>query len=271
MTEVRQGPTPRVRFREVSVKSELTVATYSVCFAPKKYFFIRHFYWTNCEGQLGKLCTKQSKHLSTRIFFFLFSLFLTVIFRCALDVHDFGRGPVFLLRNPCCRVQATSTPLRRSSSLAFTDSPDGCRRRLIADAGDQDYSSSEESSLSCALSLEDWDLVPGMSARKVKGQEFLRRLKISLSDTEQNETWVLILSCVKKKKKRPKILAFILARVLPRVCLSEALSVLMLFCALSNRWRPFSYFIIVFCLFTREKIGNWEKCTEYGKKRQSDR
>ena len=30
MTEVQQGPTPRVRFREVSVKRELTVQRHSV-------------------------------------------------------------------------------------------------------------------------------------------------------------------------------------------------------------------------------------------------
>ena len=32
MTEVRQGPTPRVRFREVSVKRDLTVYGFIFCF-----------------------------------------------------------------------------------------------------------------------------------------------------------------------------------------------------------------------------------------------
>ena len=47
MTEVRQGPTPRVRFREVSVKRELAVFSfitafyliYIVVFLPQDYYF----------------------------------------------------------------------------------------------------------------------------------------------------------------------------------------------------------------------------------------
>ena len=47
MTEVRQGPTPRVRFREVSVKRELSVFSlitafyliYIVVFLPQDFFF----------------------------------------------------------------------------------------------------------------------------------------------------------------------------------------------------------------------------------------
>ena len=55
-------------------------------------------------------------------------------------------------------------------------------RRLVPTyCEDHDSSGSEESSLSCIQSLDGWELVSRDVLKKLKGQEFLRRLQVSMN------------------------------------------------------------------------------------------
>lgn len=77
-------------------------------------------------------------------------------------------------------------------SFQLTDSPTAmppsspgqrlASRRLVSTyCEDNDSSGSEESSLSCIQSLDGWELVSKDVLKKLKGQEFLRRLQVSMS------------------------------------------------------------------------------------------
>ena len=55
MTEVRQRPTPRVRFREVSVKRELTVYSWASTVARVAWFeAVVLYYFTMCQAVFSK-------------------------------------------------------------------------------------------------------------------------------------------------------------------------------------------------------------------------
>lgn len=63
-------------------------------------------------------------------------------------------------------------------------SPGKCltsRRLIPTDCEDHDSSGSEESSLSCIQSVDGWELVSRDVLKKLKGQEFLRRLQVSMN------------------------------------------------------------------------------------------
>ena len=55
------------------------------------------------------------------------------------------------------------------------------RTLVPTDGEDHDSSGSEESSLSCIQSVNGWELVSKDVLKKLKGQEFLRRLQVSMS------------------------------------------------------------------------------------------
>lgn len=69
-----------------------------------------------------------------------------------------------------------------TASSADTQQRVPAARRLIPIEYNEDHDSSEseESSLSCIPSVEGWDMVPKDAQRKLKGQEFLERLTVSL-------------------------------------------------------------------------------------------
>lgn len=67
---------------------------------------------------------------------------------------------------------------------------------------DHDSSGSEESSLSCIQSVNGWELVSKDVLKKLKGQEFLRRLQVSMSgEATQEESFV---SCMKLRHEDPE-------------------------------------------------------------------
>ena len=55
------------------------------------------------------------------------------------------------------------------------------RTLVPTDCEDHDSSGSEESSLSCIQSVNGWELVSKDVLKKLKGQEFLRRLQVSMN------------------------------------------------------------------------------------------
>ena len=55
------------------------------------------------------------------------------------------------------------------------------RTLVPTDGEDHDSSGSEESSLSCIQSVNGWELVSKDGLKKLKGQEFLRRLQVSMN------------------------------------------------------------------------------------------
>ena len=57
---------------------------------------------------------------------------------------------------------------------------------MLTDSEDHESSESETSSVSCVKSADDWELVPRDAQRLLKGQEFLRRMQVSLNG-EPNE------------------------------------------------------------------------------------
>ena len=61
------------------------------------------------------------------------------------------------------------------------------RRLVPTDCEDHDSSGSEESSLSCIQSVDGWELVSKDVLKKLKGQEFLRRLQVSMSGEATRE------------------------------------------------------------------------------------
>ena len=60
-------------------------------------------------------------------------------------------------------------------------------RLVPTDSEDHDSSGSEESSLSCIQSVDGWELVSKDVLKKLKGQEFLRRLQVSMSGEATQE------------------------------------------------------------------------------------
>lgn len=79
----------------------------------------------------------------------------------------------------------------------------GARRLIPIEYNeDHDSSESEESSLSCIPSVEGWDMVPKDAQRKLKGQEFLERLTVSLfGEVDKKEKFI---SCLRLRYKDPK-------------------------------------------------------------------
>ena len=61
------------------------------------------------------------------------------------------------------------------------------RRLIPTDCEDHDSSGSEESSLSCIQSVDGWEMVSRDVLKKLKGQEFLRRLQVSMSGEATQE------------------------------------------------------------------------------------
>lgn len=62
------------------------------------------------------------------------------------------------------------------------------RRLAPTDSEDQDSSGSEENSFSCIPSVDGWEMVPRDVHRKLKGQEFLHRLQVSMrGEVTKNE------------------------------------------------------------------------------------
>jgi len=60
-------------------------------------------------------------------------------------------------------------------------------RLVPTDGEDHDSSGSEESSLSCIQSVDGWEFVSKDVLKKLKGQEFLRRLQVSMSGEATQE------------------------------------------------------------------------------------
>ncbi|XP_073236980.1 uncharacterized protein [Porites lutea] len=75
------------------------------------------------------------------------------------------------------------------------------RRLLPIDYEDPDSSGSEESSLSCIQSLDGWEMVSRDVQRRQKGQEFLRRLQVSLCGEENKDE--RFVSCLKLRHLNP--------------------------------------------------------------------
>ncbi|KAJ7380094.1 Vacuolar protein sorting-associated protein 13D [Desmophyllum pertusum] len=110
----------------------------------------------------------------------------------------------FLLSPPKDAGQA-----RLQLSNSPTTSPPGSpgrhltpRRLAPTDSEDQDSSGSEENSFSCIPSVDGWEMVPRDVHRKLKGQEFLHRLQLSMrGEVTKNEIFV---SCLKLRHRDPE-------------------------------------------------------------------
>jgi len=98
------------------------------------------------------------------------------------------------------KLQLSNSP---SASPPGSPSTRSTPRRLIpTDSEDHDSSGSEESSLSCIQSMDGWETVPRGDHRKLKGQEFLQRLQVSLcGEINKDEKFV---SCLKLRHLNPE-------------------------------------------------------------------
>ncbi|KAL9966761.1 hypothetical protein ACROYT_G024880 [Oculina patagonica] len=101
--------------------------------------------------------------------------------------RDTGQGRLQLSNSP-----ANSPPDSPGKNLAP-------RRLIPTDSEDHDSSGSEENSFSCIQSVDGWELVPKDVHRKLKGQEFLNRLQVSMrGEVNKDEKFV---SCLKLRHR----------------------------------------------------------------------